>query len=63
MKIKYVGAAVAREITKKDFKANDVEQDSVVWSAENGFVASVSSAAGNWLLESDPDSFKKVSGE
>ena len=59
MKIRYIGSADSRIMTKDDFKNNDHEHDEVVWDASNDFVATVSASVGKWLIEIDPDDFEE----
>ncbi len=61
MEIEYVGTADIREISRKNFTDNDIDNGAIRVDVSKTRKVEVSAEAGRWLVENDAG-FKEVSG-
>ncbi len=61
MEIEYVGSADIREISKKNFTDNGIDNGAIRIDVSKTRRVEVSAEAGRWLVEND-SGFKEVSG-
>jgi hypothetical protein len=59
MNLKYVGQADIRMIRKSEWPEG-VDHGAVEWNPDNGHVAEVEGAAGQWLLDNEKGDWKQV---